>query len=432
MGITFKFPTPLDMGHSIAVIGEVGRTRFVLKLVSDFKVFDPDLPLPASPSSLTPESPVQVPVSETTPLEVTLDTSGEWEVCASTPETSSNASGFNAARNGFRTGELFICKICVKKDFFEVYLNGLCLSLSEHMIPVGWIQSVVIEGDCRIGRMLYGDAIAVEKSARRSLNSLSSPLETSRIPTPPNLEEATVIECLVQTPDIEADLDLTKPLFPLSEYSPERNINSKHVESGHQPSAESDLTATTTISSSLTNLHRAASYQLVFDVSDNEDDDTTEEPILNRASSCCNLTTPSINVIHRPSFLIPPKPVPQRHRYLNQLLPIQNDFSRLKSPRSVTAATPVETSRAPTRPLIARTGFAIKVSHPAIQVDGKSASPHTPSASASSPSISRPTRDFLSANDQRSPRLPSGIPIHAKKVSNSSGLRRRGIPLSIR
>lgn len=104
--------------------------RFVLKLVSDFKVFDPDLPLSASPSPQTPESSLQVPVSETTPLEVTLDTSGEWEVCGSTPETSSNASGFNAARNGFRTGELFTCKICVKKDFFEV----------DHLEPVGEIR----------------------------------------------------------------------------------------------------------------------------------------------------------------------------------------------------------------------------------------------------------------------------------------------------
>lgn len=300
------------------------------------------------------------------------------------------------------------------------------------MIPVGWIQSIVIEGDCRIGRMLYGDAVAVEKSTRRSLNSQSSLFETSRIPTPLSLEEATVIECLVRTPDIEADLDLTKPLFSPSEHSPELSSSSEHVEPDHQPSAASDLKATTISSFSLTNLHRAASYQLVFDVSDNEDDDTTEEPILNRAASCCSLTTPSPDVIHRPSFLVPPKPVPQRHRYLNQLLPIRNDFGRLKPPRLMPTATPMETIRAPTRPLIARTGFAIKVSHPAIQVDGKSASPHTPSAPASSPSISRLTRDFLPANGQRSPKLPSGIPIHANKVANSSGLRRRSIPLSIR
>ncbi|KAM3178476.1 hypothetical protein ACTXT7_002496 [Hymenolepis weldensis] len=107
---------------------------FFLKLQSDFKAFNPDALLNSSTSTScqSPSSTLNddvcnspVPVGDTQPLEVTLNTNGEWEVCGSTPETSSNASGFSAARNGFRPGELFTCKIYVKMDYFEVSHGAL-------------------------------------------------------------------------------------------------------------------------------------------------------------------------------------------------------------------------------------------------------------------------------------------------------------------
>ncbi len=91
--------------------------RFSLRFVSDFEAFDPDILL--SPEPLSEEGD-ENPVGETVPLLVTLDTCGEWEVIAATPETSSNASGFSAVRNGFRPGETFVCKVYVKRDNFEV------------------------------------------------------------------------------------------------------------------------------------------------------------------------------------------------------------------------------------------------------------------------------------------------------------------------
>lgn len=105
--------------------------RFELRLKSDFKAFNPDALLNSTSSNScdTPSPSLQdqeidspVPVGDTLPLEVILNTNGEWEVSGSTPETSSNASGFSAARNGFRPGELFVVKIYVKMDYFEVSL----------------------------------------------------------------------------------------------------------------------------------------------------------------------------------------------------------------------------------------------------------------------------------------------------------------------
>ncbi|KAM7539845.1 hypothetical protein Aperf_G00000026673 [Anoplocephala perfoliata] len=441
MGITFQFQSPLEVGHCIAIVGEVGK-KFSLKLQSDFKAFNPDV-LPSTPPSCESESltvmmmgdnltGLPMPVGETRPLEVTLDISGEWEVCGSTPETSSNASGFNAVRNGFRSGELFACKIYVKKDYFEVFLNSMCLSLSEHMVPVGFIQSVVIEGDCRISKMFYGETAAVEKSALQTMRPLPPRAPSCKNLTQLNLEEAVIVECVRRVPTIELgelNLTLNDPLSPLD--SPSVSNCDLRRSSLDLRNTSGSISAT----QSLTNLHRAGSYQLVFDVSDDDDDDDIPYvPPLQRASSCFNLNSETKDIIKRPPLLIPPKSIPQGHLDLQELLPLSDDHGKIKPIRK-TPLTP-----GPLRPLMPRAGFAIKVSHPVVQVSGalKTAIPRPtaalmsePPSSMTSPSIRRPTQDFL-ANEQRVPKIQSAIPVNVKPKTNDTVFRRRSIPLSIR
>lgn len=452
MGIKFQFPSPLEVGHCIAIIGEVGKRRFFLKLQSDFNAFNPDAllnsvasnPCNSPSSSMDDDQRIDspVPLGETRPLEVTLDTSGEWEVCGSTPETSSNASGFSAARNGFRPGELFTCKIYVKMDYFEIFLNNVCLSLSEHMIPVSFIQSIVIEGDCRISKMFFGETKAVEKTARQAtLRPLPPRAPSLKNLTQLNLEEASIVECVCREPTFETDdidllLNPNEPIFPVDE---------NPVASGrdNRTSSIPDLLNTTPsipTSHSLLSLHRAESYQLVFDVSDEDDDENEHSPLppLNRASSCFNLLSSSGGVIKRPSLLIPPKPVPQRYLNLQKLLPNTDDSGRNKRP--IRAPQPAST-QGPPRPLMARTGYAIKVTHPAIQIGGacatKTSIPRPNAAVISAPSPfsqppSRPTKDFGKKNGQGIPRLSSAMPSHLNQTPNRPIIRRRSIPLSIR
>ncbi|VDL18284.1 unnamed protein product [Hymenolepis diminuta] len=411
---------------------------------SDFKAFNPDALLNSStsPSCHSPSSTLNddlcaspVPVGDTQPLEVTLNTNGEWEVCGSTPETSSNASGYSAARNGFRPGELFVCKIYVKMDYFEVYLNSVCLSLSEHMIPVSCIQNIVIEGDCRISKMFFGETKAVEKSVRQAMLCPLPPRAPSlKNLTQLNLEEASIVECSCRGPtfdmdDINIELDLTEPVSPVDEH-PVTN------DRDNRTSSISDLLNTTSpirASHSLSSIRRAGSYQLVFDVSDEEDDGKEHSPLLpvNRASSCSNLRSNSNGVIKRPSLLIPPKPVPQRYLNLQKLLPHTDDTGKIKRPIRTPQSTPTQ---GPSRPLMARTGYAIKVTHPAIQMGGGSereTSIPRPATSVMSVPLSRPTKDFVK-NEQGISRLSSAIPVHLNQATGGPVVRRRSIPLSIR
>uniref|UniRef100_A0A0R3T3J5 Galectin n=1 Tax=Rodentolepis nana TaxID=102285 RepID=A0A0R3T3J5_RODNA len=420
-----------------------------LKLQSDFNAFNPDALLNSmtsnpcnSPSSTMEDVLIDspVPLGETRPLEMTLDTCGEWEVCGSTPETSSNASGFSAARNGFRPGELFTCKIYVKMDYFEIFLNNVCLSLSEHMVPVSFIQSIVIEGDCRISKMFFGETKAVETKARQAtLCPLPPRLPSLKNLTQLNLEEASIVECICREPIIEMDdinslLNLDDPIFPVDEHP---------IANGHDNRTSSipDLLNTPPsipTSRSLLSLHRAESYQLVFDVSDGEEDEKEPSPLppINRASSCLNLQSTSSGVIKRPSLLIPPKPVPPRYSNLQKLLPNTNDSSRIKRPIRAPQTTPTQ---GPPRPLMARTGYAIKVTHPAIQIGGDSATKTSiprPNAAAMPTSLTlsqppgRSTKDFEN-NGQRIPRLSSARPAHLNQPSSGPIIRRRSIPLSI-
>lgn len=380
-----------------------------------------------------------VPLGETRPLEVTLDTSGEWEVCGSTPETSSNASGFSAARNGFRTGELFACKIYVKMDYFEIFLNNVCLSLSEHMIPVSCIQSIVIEGDCRISKMFFGETKAVDKTARQAmLRPLPPRAPSLKNLTQLNLEEASIVECVCREPTFEMDdthllPNQNEPIFPIDENPVANNRDNRRS----IPDLLNTVPSIPTYHS-LLNLHRAESYQLVFDISDEDDDANEHSPLppINRTSSCFNLQSNSSGVIKRPSLLIPPKPVPQRYLNLQKLLPNTDDSSIIKRPIRAPQPTPTQ---GPPRPLMARTGYAIKVTHPAIQIDGGSATktsiprPNVAVMSAPSPFSqppSRPTKDF-EKNGQRIPRLSSAMPTHLNQTPNRPIIRRRSIPLSI-
>ncbi|VDD80198.1 unnamed protein product [Mesocestoides corti] len=373
----------------------------------DFAAFDPDIV--STPASSVNDT---LPVGDTIPLLVTMDTSGEWEVFGSTPETSSNASGFNASRNGFRTGEIFTCKIYAKKDHFEVYLNGVCLSLSEHMIPVGCIQSVIIEGDCRIERMLFGDKLAVEKSSRNSVNTIQPRLSACRSLAQLNLEEAKVIECLVREPSITSPFGSAESLFPGSDLA---SINTSKEEgvSSHSPPTG------TAPSPPLASLHRAGSYQLVFDVSDGEEETLPDPVAPNRATSCCNLSTPLPNVIKRPSLLAPPKPVPQRYHALRKLAGIRDELSKRKSALPMSYDSPTKRGESPLRPSVPKTGFAIKVSHPVVQVRGAQPAP-----------TRRETPSRCLPNGQRPLRPPSAIPVHVRNATNS-GMRRPSLPMSI-
>lgn len=96
-----------------------------MRLDSNFEAFNPDGLLDARNEKIGEADEdegliIKAPVSETVPLLVILKTNGEWDVIGETPETSTNASGYNAARNGFRPDKMFVCKICIKKDHFQV------------------------------------------------------------------------------------------------------------------------------------------------------------------------------------------------------------------------------------------------------------------------------------------------------------------------
>ncbi len=104
-----------------------------MRFVSDFAAFDPDAKFnydhegveegsDGTRTYVITESESCVPLGDTVPLLVLLNTTGEWEVIGETPETSTNASGFNLARLGFRPGQVFTCKIFIRREHFEVSL----------------------------------------------------------------------------------------------------------------------------------------------------------------------------------------------------------------------------------------------------------------------------------------------------------------------
>nr|VZI13444.1 unnamed protein product [Spirometra erinaceieuropaei] len=277
MGVSFEFPDPLQPGDCITVVGTVGPKRFSMKFTSNFVAFDPDQLLGARDAVID-----KLPVGDTVPLHVIFNTTGEWEVIGSTPETSSNASGFNAVRNGFKPKETFVCKVFVRKENFEVHLNGTCLSLSDHMIPVGCIQGVVIEGDCLIHNFLFGDAAAVEKSARSALASAkaASKIQNGVSQIRHNLSAA-VIECRLKHRDLQSCESLDCSCSSIFERESDLSDGARETLVDSNPN-ENVLIRRPTFQppshhhhhsiADLPSLHRTGSYQLVFDVEDSDEE----------------------------------------------------------------------------------------------------------------------------------------------------------------
>ncbi|VDN18756.1 unnamed protein product, partial [Dibothriocephalus latus] len=128
-------------------------------------------------------------------------------------------------------------------------MNNICLSLSEHMIPVGFIRGVDIEGDCFIHHFLFGDTEAVEKSTQNALAraKAASKTENGVNQIRYNLSAA-VVECRLKHEDL-----------PLSE-----SFDGSYSST---PDRESDLNVC-----DLPSLRRTGSYQLVFDIEDSDEE----------------------------------------------------------------------------------------------------------------------------------------------------------------
>lgn len=279
MGVSFEFPDPLQPGDCITVIGTVGMKTFSMKFTSNFVAFDPDQLFDERCAAID-----KLPVGDTVPLHVIFNTTGEWEVIGSTPETSSNASGFNAVRNGFKPDETFVCKVFVRKENFEVHLNNICLSLSDHMIPVGCIQGVVIEGDCFIHSFFFGDKAAVEKSVRNALTGAKAASKIkNRVSQIKHNLSAAVIECRLKHQDLQSSESLDCSCSSTADQEVDLNNNFQQEMFDDNCNENVFLKRPELQSSSrrrhyhsisdLPSLHRTESYQLVFDV-DASDEET--------------------------------------------------------------------------------------------------------------------------------------------------------------
>ncbi|BHF58967.1 hypothetical protein SprV_0100192200 [Sparganum proliferum] len=277
MGVSFEFPDPLQPGDCITVVGTVGPKRFSMKFTSNFVAFDPDQLLGARDAAID-----KLPVGDTVPLHVIFNTTGEWEVIGFTPETSSNASGFNAVRNGFKPKETFVCKVFVRTENFEVHLNGTCLSLSDHMIPVGCIQGVVIEGDCLIHNFLFGDAAAVEKSTQNALGSAKTAFKIQNgVSQIKHNLSAAVIECRLKHRDLQSCESLDCSCCSTSDRESNLGDGARETLVDSNPN-ENVLIRRPTFQppshrhhhsiADLPSLHRTGSYQLVFDVEDSDEE----------------------------------------------------------------------------------------------------------------------------------------------------------------
>ncbi|CAI2726698.1 unnamed protein product [Schistosoma spindalis] len=105
----------------------------------------------------------ELPIVETQPLQILIETTGSWDINANSPETSTSSHGSSAKRFGFRANENFVCRVVIKTEYYVVYLNDVMLSNSEHLVPVGSINGFAIDGDSAISTILFGDLNAIEK-----------------------------------------------------------------------------------------------------------------------------------------------------------------------------------------------------------------------------------------------------------------------------
>ncbi|VDP58424.1 unnamed protein product [Schistosoma curassoni] len=132
--------------------------RFSIDLISDYLAFDPTI---LSEQDRTDEC--ELPIVETQPLQILIETTGSWDINANSPETSTSSHGSSAKRFGFRANENFVCRVVIKTEYYVVYLNDMMLSNSEHLVPVGSINGFAIDGDSAISTILFGDLNAIEK-----------------------------------------------------------------------------------------------------------------------------------------------------------------------------------------------------------------------------------------------------------------------------
>lgn len=143
------------------------------------------------------------------------------------------------------------------------------------MIPVCFIEGVVIEGDCRISEMIFGDSPAVEKASQRA----TARIRTSRLHSfvnlsRQNLEMASVIECRTREEDLGA-IDSRPDSPQLTACLPVPVERAEEVEVALSPSSSPV---------NLSSRRRSSSYQIVFDVSDNEGDEDDDGIVLSHSS----------------------------------------------------------------------------------------------------------------------------------------------------
>lgn len=158
MKVEFVLPSALQYGDCIEVNGKAGNNKFSIDLISDYLAFDPTI---LSEQDRTDEC--ELPIVETQPLQILIETTGSWDINANSPETSTSSHGSSAKRFGFRANENFVCRVVIKTEYYVVYLNDMMLSNSEHLVPVGSINGFAIDGDSDISTILFGDLNAIEK-----------------------------------------------------------------------------------------------------------------------------------------------------------------------------------------------------------------------------------------------------------------------------
>ncbi|KAF5404192.1 hypothetical protein PHET_02382 [Paragonimus heterotremus] len=168
----FDFPSTLQYGDDVEIRGEAGKECFSLDLLSDYLAFDP------VESDRLNKADDELPIVTTQPLHIFLEIAGGWDVNANSPETSTYSHGTSARRFGFRIGEEFKCTISIRKEYFEIILNDMPLASSEHLVPVGSIHGIVIDGDSKIKDIRYGHPTAIRNY---SLINKSMDLETKII-----------------------------------------------------------------------------------------------------------------------------------------------------------------------------------------------------------------------------------------------------------
>ncbi|KAF6776880.1 hypothetical protein AHF37_03637 [Paragonimus kellicotti] len=168
----FDFPSTLQYGDDVEIRGEAGKECFSLDLLSDYLAFDP------VESDRLKNADDELPIVTTQPLHIFLEIAGGWDVNANSPETSTYSHGTSARRFGFRIGEEFKCTISIRKEYFEITLNDMPLASSEHLVPVGSIHGIVIDGDSKIKDIRYGHPTAIQNY---SLTNKSVELETKMI-----------------------------------------------------------------------------------------------------------------------------------------------------------------------------------------------------------------------------------------------------------